>query len=62
MDWKDLASTAVYTGTTTENESIWKHVDGVDVEFIGAFLTAHLSLEKYISDYVSIPAKRTIHF
>ncbi|HFK7185671.1 Uncharacterised protein [Serratia rubidaea] len=54
MDWKDLASTAVYTGTTTENESIWKHVDGVDVEFIGAFLTAHLSLEKYISDYLRL--------
>lgn len=40
MDWKDLASTAVYTGMTDENESIWERVDGVDVAFIGAFLTA----------------------
>ena len=54
MDWKDLASTAVYAGITAENESIWKRVDGVDVEFIGAFLTAHLSLEKYISDYLRL--------
>ncbi|UMO88879.1 hypothetical protein HP572_04775 [Pectobacterium sp. PL64] len=54
MDWKDLASTVVYTGITTENENIWEHVDGVDVEFIGAFLTAHLSPEKYISDYLNL--------
>ena len=54
MDWKDLASTAVYAGISTENESIWKRVDEVDVEFIGAFLTAHLSLEKYISDYLRL--------
>ncbi|WP_145548270.1 hypothetical protein [Yersinia massiliensis] len=54
MDWKDLASTAVYTGTTNENDSIWERVDGVDVKFIGAFLTAHLSLEKYISDYLRL--------
>ncbi|MCO8024693.1 hypothetical protein NI600_09275 [Citrobacter freundii] len=54
MDWKDLASTAVYTGIANENESIWERIDGVDVEFIGAFLTAHLSLEKYISDYLRL--------
>lgn len=54
MDWKDLASTAVYAGIATEDESIWKRVDGVDVEFIGAFLTAHLSLENYISDYLKL--------
>lgn len=54
MDWRDLASTAVYADITTENESIWKRIDGVDVEFIGAFLTAHLSLEKYISDYLRL--------
>ncbi|EFM0603128.1 hypothetical protein AB2I44_00120 [Escherichia coli] len=54
MDWKDLASTAVYTGMTDENENIWERVDGVDVAFIGAFLTAHLSLEKYITDYLGL--------
>ena len=54
MDWKDLASTAVYTGMTDENESIWERVDGVDVAFIGAFLTAHLSLENYITDYLGL--------
>lgn len=42
MDWKYLKSTAVYTGITTENENIWEHVDGVDAEFIGVFLTTHL--------------------
>ncbi len=54
MDWKDLASTAVYTDMANENKSIWERVDGVDVEFIGAFLTAHLSLEKYITDYLRL--------
>ncbi|WP_194207617.1 hypothetical protein [Superficieibacter sp. 1612_C1] len=54
MDWKDLASTAVYTDMANENKSIWERVDGVDVEFIGAFLTAHLSIEKYITDYLRL--------
>ncbi|RWS54298.1 hypothetical protein DN594_21505, partial [Enterobacter cloacae] len=54
MDWRDLAKTAVYTGDKQPDDSIWERVEGVDVEFIGAFLTAHLSLEKYITDYLSL--------
>ena len=54
MDWKDLAHTAIYTGAENSEGSIWDRVEGVDVEFIGGFLTAHLSVEKYISDYLSL--------
>lgn len=54
MDWKDLAITAVYNGGGDSEDSIWERVDDVDVGFIGAFLTAHLSLEKYIDDYLAL--------
>ncbi|EOX8980809.1 TPA: hypothetical protein ACXIWR_001264 [Enterobacter mori] len=54
MDWKDLAHTAIYAGAENSEGSIWNRVEGVDVEFIGGFLTAHLSVEKYISDYLSL--------
>lgn len=54
MDWKDLANTAIYSNGGNAESSIWKRVENVDVEFIGAFLTAHLSLEKYIDDYLQL--------
>jgi len=54
MSWKNLAHTAIYNGSDNPDGSIWKRVEGVDVEFIGAFLTAHLSLEKYITDYLKL--------
>jgi len=54
MDWKDLAHTAIYSGTENADGSIWNRVEDVDIEFIGGFLTAHLSIEKYISDYLAL--------
>lgn len=54
MSWENLAHTAIYSSNEKSQDGIWKTVDGVDVEFIGAFLTAHLSLEKYITDYLQL--------
>ena len=58
MTWKNLARTAVYNGDAQSQDDIWKKVEGVDIEFIGAFLTAHLSLEKYINDYLTLKYPR----
>ncbi len=54
MPWKNLSRTAIYSSNEKSPDSIWKTVDGIDIEFIGAFLTAHLSLEKYITDYLRL--------
>ncbi|MGP9435767.1 hypothetical protein ACT3RR_10075 [Ewingella sp. AOP8-B2-18] len=54
MNWKYLAQTAVYNGKKDESVNIWERVENVDLEFIGAFLTAHLSLERYVDDYLKL--------